>query len=82
MTTAQLDEFKQSILENTNGEKVAEFFKYVTKLERLKEETDQYREIVNDEFSSFGEKKIAFEKLEEAFLEYDLFLGNSNYLPH
>jgi len=82
MTAAQLNKFKQSILADTNGEKIEEFFKYVTRLERLKEEADQYREVMNDEHSSFGEEKIAFEKLEEAFLEYDLFLGNSNYLSH
>ena len=82
MTTAQLSEFRQVILELTDDKKVNELFNYVGKLERLKEVVDQYREVINDEYSSHSEKTIAFEKLTEVCDEYDIFLDNARYISH
>ena len=82
MTTAQLSEFRQVILDEGSEEKVNELFNYVGKLERLKEVVDQYREVINDEYSSHSEKTIAFEKLTEVCDEYDIFLDNARYISH
>ena len=82
MTITQLNDYKHQILELLNEQKLDELLKQVNKFERLKEEVDEYRQVVSDTQSSYGERLVAFEKLNEACEEYECFLENRGYLPH
>jgi hypothetical protein len=82
MTTAQLNDYKNQILREKNEQKLDELLKQISKFERLKEEVDEYRQVVDDEHASYGERLIAFEKLNEACEEYECFLENRGYLSH
>jgi hypothetical protein len=82
MTTAQLNDYKYQILREKYEQKLDQLLKQVRKFKRLKEEIDEYRQVVNDDQASYGERLIAFEKLNEACEEYECFLENRSYLSH
>ena len=66
----------------TNENELEEIYRKIERLERLREEVDQYREVENDSDCSFGEKITALKNLNEACEEYEFFLENEPYLSH
>jgi|TARA_R110002020_G_scaffold63810_1_gene169930 hypothetical protein len=82
MTAPTLVEYKNLIKENPNDEKVEELFGYVSKLERLAVASASLKEAIEDAYATSGEYDLAYERLDEAFDEYELFLGNCRYLTN
>ena len=82
MTAPSLLEYKSLIKENPNDEKVEELFGYVSKLERLAFASAGLKEAIEDTHATNSEYELAYEKLDEAFDEYELFLGNCRYLTN
>jgi len=80
MLALQLDSYRELFNQEITEEKIEEFCNYIGKLERLAEVTAKYRETVEDDYSTYGEQEFALEKLEEAFEEYQMFLGNTQHL--
>ncbi len=76
MTQNQLMRYRQFLNEQLDNRKVEELFSYVGKLERIAEITAEYREVINDNYSSVSEEDFVLDKLDKAFEEYEIFLNN------
>ena len=76
MTQNQLMRYRQFLNEELDNRKVEELFSYVGKLERIAEITAEYREVINDNYSSVSEEDFVLDKLDKAFEEYEIFLNN------
>ena len=73
---ALLSEYKDLLVPHVEDTKLKKLFDYVGKLERLAEVTAEFRDIVTDNYSSATEQQYAFEKLGEAYQEYEIFKEN------
>ena len=74
-----LSEYKNLLVPHVDDAKLKKLFDYVGKLERLAEVAAELRETISDSYSSTTEQEYAFEKLDEAYEEYEFFLENQAF---